>query len=90
MDVPYVIVKGKARLGRLVHLKTCAAVALTDVKKEHVAELEQFINNSRPLYNDSVADRKKWGGGILGPKALAQQKRRERAKARELSAKTKA
>ncbi|WP_278924711.1 ribosomal L7Ae/L30e/S12e/Gadd45 family protein, partial [Pseudophaeobacter profundi] len=27
MGVPYCIVKGKARLGRLVHRKTCAAVA---------------------------------------------------------------
>jgi len=81
MDVPYVIVKGKARLGRLVHLKTCSVVALTDVKKEHVAELEQFVANSRPLYNDSSADRKKWGGGILGPKALAERKRKEKAKA---------
>lgn len=32
MGVPYCIVKGKARLGRLVRRKTCTAVALTQVK----------------------------------------------------------
>lgn len=31
MGVPYCIVKGKARLGRLVRRKTCTAVALTQV-----------------------------------------------------------
>ena len=29
MGVPYCIVKGKARLGRLVHRKTCTSVAFT-------------------------------------------------------------
>ena len=31
MGVPYCIIKGKARLGRLVHRKTCTAVAFTQV-----------------------------------------------------------
>uniref|UniRef100_H2Z9M2 60S ribosomal protein L7a n=1 Tax=Ciona savignyi TaxID=51511 RepID=H2Z9M2_CIOSA len=33
MNVPYCIVKGKSRLGRLVHRKTCTCVAITDVNK---------------------------------------------------------
>lgn len=32
MGVPYCIVKGKARLGRLVRRKTCSTVALTQVR----------------------------------------------------------
>lgn len=31
MDIPYVIVKGKARLGALVHQKNAAVVAITEV-----------------------------------------------------------
>lgn len=31
MGVPYCIIKGKARLGRLVRRKTCTTVALTQV-----------------------------------------------------------
>jgi len=84
MDVPYVVVKGKARLGHLVHLKTASCVALTDVKKEHASQLEQFISNVRPMYNDST-DRKKTGGGILGAKAQATIRRKEKAKAKELA-----
>lgn len=33
-DVPYCIVKGKSRLGQLVHKKNCAVVAIDAVRKE--------------------------------------------------------
>jgi len=68
-DIPYAIVKGKARLGYLVHKKTASVIALTDVKKEDQAALTQLSTNFRALYNDNVNDRKKWGGGIMGTKA---------------------
>ena len=32
--IPYCIVKGKARLGKLVHQRTATCLALTEVKKE--------------------------------------------------------
>jgi large subunit ribosomal protein L7Ae len=32
--IPYCFVKGKARLGKLVHQKTATCVAVTDVRKE--------------------------------------------------------
>jgi len=69
MEVPYVIVKGKARLGYLVHKKTATAVAVTDVRKEHAPLLDQCVEMAKTLYNDAVVDRRKWGGGILGIKA---------------------
>lgn len=34
MEVPYCIVKGKSRLGQVVHQKNATAVALTEVRKE--------------------------------------------------------
>lgn len=82
MDVPYVIVKGKSRLGALVHQKTASCVALTDVRKEHAHQLEQLINNTKPMYNDAAAARK-WGGGQLGLKAQHVVAKRAKAVAKE-------
>jgi large subunit ribosomal protein L7Ae len=87
MDVPYCIVKGKARLGHLVHQKTATCVALVDLKKDDNAKLEQIVSTIRLLYNDNVADRRKWGGGIMGLKATHIQIKREKAKAREAASK---
>jgi large subunit ribosomal protein L7Ae len=87
MDVPYVIVKGKARLGHLVHKKTTSVVALTEVRKEDAAKLEQIVSNARLQFNDNAAERRRWGGGIMGPKANHVIKKRERAHAKEAAAK---
>jgi len=89
MDVPYVIVKSKARLGHLVHKKTTSVLALTETRKEDHAKLEQLVANVRLLFNDNVAERKRWGGGIMGSKAQAVIKKREKAHAREAAAKNK-
>lgn len=79
MGVPYCIVKGKARLGHLVHQKTATAVALTEVNKEDGHKLEQLIQNFNIMFSDAqTADRRKWGGGIMGVKTQA--KERQRAK----------
>jgi large subunit ribosomal protein L7Ae len=87
MDVPYCIVKGKARLGHLIHQKTASCVAVTDVKKEDGPKLDQIVQTVRLMYNDNVTDRKKWGGGLVGIKAQHVQIKREKAKARELASK---
>jgi large subunit ribosomal protein L7Ae len=75
-DVPYVIVKNKARLGALVHQKMCAVVALTEVNKEDLNTLKQLQNNALVAYNNNVDSRKKWGGGALGIKSQHAQKKR--------------
>jgi large subunit ribosomal protein L7Ae len=69
MDVPYCIVKGKARLGHLVYKKTATAVALTEVNKEDQAKLVQLVNSFRTMYTDSAKDRRTWGEGVMGIKA---------------------
>merc|ERR1712093_770686 len=45
MGVPYCIVKGKSRLGRLVGLKTCSCVALTQVNTEDRNALGKLVES---------------------------------------------
>lgn len=47
MGIPYVIVKGKARLGTVVHKKTAAILALQDVKSEDQRELATLISAAK-------------------------------------------
>ena len=86
MNVPYVIVKGKSRLGILTHKKTCTAVALTEVKKEDVHELELLVKNARAAFNDN-ADVAKWGGGVMGAKSVKRQEEKEKLIAQEAAKK---
>jgi len=83
MDVPYVIVKGKARLGYLVHKKTATAVVVTEVRREHQAQLDQQIEVARTMYSDAAEARRKWGGGVLGIKAQAVVNKRAKIAAKE-------
>jgi len=88
MNVPYVIVKGKSRLGHLVYKKTATALAITETRKEDNPKLEQLIEKAKNLYADAAStDRKKWGGGVMGIKAQHVQKARERAVQKELASK---
>jgi len=87
MNIPYVIVKGKSRLGYLVYKKTATALAVTETRKEDAAKLEQLLEKARTLYNDNAADRKKWGGGVMGIKAQHVQRERQLAVQKELASK---
>jgi len=70
MGVPYVIIKGKARLGTVVHKKTAAVLALTEVRTEDKSELAKLVTAVKEAYNDKYEDaRRHWGGGIMGAKA---------------------
>jgi len=77
MNVPYCIVKGKSRLGHLVHQKTAAAVAITEINKEDAHKLEQLVKNFNIMFTENTSDRKKWGGGIMGIKTVAAAKKRD-------------
>jgi len=80
MDIPYAIVKGKARLGTLTHMKTTSALALTKVNKEDEEKLKQLGANFHTQFNDHVE--RKWGGGIMGLKTQAKlEKRRQQLEA---------
>ena len=84
MGVPYCIVKGKSRLGRLVHLKTCTSLAITDVNAEDKQSLAKLAETVETNYNNRFDEiRRHWGGNTLGSKSQARIDRLEKLKARE-------
>ncbi|EDM12912.1 rCG64400 [Rattus norvegicus] len=88
IGVPYCIIKGKARLGDLVHRKTCTTVAFTQVSSEHKGALGKLMEAIGTNYNDRYDEIcRHWGGNVLGPKSVARIAKREKAKAKELTTK---
>jgi len=77
-DVPYCIIKGKGRLGQLVHKKAAACIALTSVSKEDQNELDKLSKNFKEQFNDNADTRRRWGGNIMGIKSQHVMARRER------------
>ncbi|XP_006880232.1 PREDICTED: 60S ribosomal protein L7a-like [Elephantulus edwardii] len=85
MCVPYCIIKGKARLGRLVHRKTSTAVAFTQVNPEGKDAQAKLVEAN---YNDRYDEIScHWGVNVLGPKSVACIAKPEKAKAKELATK---
>ncbi|RYR15224.1 hypothetical protein Ahy_B04g071949 isoform A [Arachis hypogaea] len=84
MEIPYCIVKGKARLGSIVHKKTASVLCLTSVKNEDKLEFSRVLEAIKANFNDKFDEyRKKWGGGIMGSKSQAKTKAKERLLAKE-------
>ncbi|KAK2381451.1 60S ribosomal protein L7a-1 [Trifolium repens] len=84
MEIPYCIVKGKARLGTVVHKKTASVLCLTTVKNEDKMEFSRVLEAIKANFNDKYDEyRKKWGGGIMGSKSQAKTKAKERLIAKE-------
>lgn len=81
MGIPYCIIKGKSRLGQLVHKKTATCVCLTDVRKEDKAEYDKLLEVVKGHFNDKFNQiNRKWGGGKLSRRSLhAQQVRLNKA-----------
>jgi large subunit ribosomal protein L7Ae len=71
LDVPYCIVKNKARLGALVHQKTATVLAITDVPGAEKAKLESLASAFKSQFNDSTDVLRKWGGGVMGLRSQA-------------------
>jgi len=87
MGVPYVIVKGKARLGTVVHKKTAAVVALQEVKSEDQRELATLITAAKANFTDKYEEQRRvWGGGIRGNKSTHMLRKRAKAAGQTLSA----
>ncbi|KAK9729686.1 60S ribosomal protein L8, variant 2 [Basidiobolus ranarum] len=80
MGIPYCIVKGKARLGTVVHKKTATALAITDLEEGDKADLAKLVDTVKAAYNDKYDEhRKQWGGGIMGFKSQAATLKKQKA-----------
>merc|ERR1711966_236197 len=61
-NVPYCIVKSKARLGAVVGKKTATCLAITDVKAESKKDLENVVSMAMANFDDVFEDSmRKWG-----------------------------
>jgi large subunit ribosomal protein L7Ae len=90
MNVPYCIVKGKARLGAVVHKKTATALALTAVKQEDKMELSKLVEAIKASYNEKAKEhQRKWGGSIMGVKSQAKTAKRLKKMSKELGGESK-
>jgi len=76
-NIPFAIVRGKARLGVLTGKKTSAVIALTSVNKEDEGKLKTLQDNFMTQFNENVE--KRWGGGIMGLKTQAMLEKRRKA-----------
>ncbi|XP_047317704.1 60S ribosomal protein L7a-2-like [Impatiens glandulifera] len=86
MEIPYCIVKGKSRLGTVVHQKTASVLCLTTVKNEDKMEFSRVLEAIKANFNDKFEEnRKKWGGGIMGTKSQAKTKAKEKVIAKEVA-----
>merc|ERR1711896_61889 len=83
-NVPYVIVKDKARLGRVCRQSTASCVAITSVKNEDKNDLEKLCTLGRNEFLESGAAHNTYGAPVMGIKARHREERIERLKQAEV------
>eukprot|EP01134_Creolimax_fragrantissima_P005421 CFRG5421T1 len=84
MGVPYCIVKGKARLGALIHQKKTCAIAFTDINSADAPAFNKIIESVNANFTEKWEEtRRSWGGGIMGVKSIAATAKVEKSRARE-------
>lgn len=87
-NIPYVIVKGKARLGQAVGKKTCAVLALTDVNADDRATLANLQEVANANFNGRAQFfRRTWGGLAFGVKSQHRRNARDKAERDQADAK---
>merc|ERR1712110_237302 len=82
--VPFVIVKNKSRLGKVVHQSTASCVAITAVKKEDNTDLENVCKIARNEYLDNESLRTNYGNPKMGIKATHHKEAMEKLKQAEI------
>lgn len=88
MNVPYCIVKNKARLGKVARRKTSTCLAITNVESADKSALNKLVESVKTNFNERAEEIKRhWGGSSLGAKSAARVAKIEKAKAKELATK---
>jgi len=78
-NVPYCIVKSKARLGAVVGKKTATCLAITDVKPESKKDLETIVSMATANFNDVYDETmRKWGDAQPSGRQLASAAKRNK------------
>ena len=70
MNVPFCIVKGRARLGTIVHQKKCSSIAFIGIKPASAGEFDKLLEVIRPEWLEAGMY-KECGGGIQSKKTIA-------------------
>lgn len=66
-------------------MQTAAALALTEVRAEDKSELSKLVQAVKEGYLDKTEESKRhWGGGIMGAKANASQRKKKERAEREI------
>merc|ERR1712147_331741 len=79
--------RGKAALGKLCHMKAATCVALTDVNREDMQDLDALSTQFKEQYNNNAKQQRTWGGGIMGIKNQHMIRAREKLREIELAKK---
>jgi large subunit ribosomal protein L7Ae len=75
MGVPYCIVKGRSRLGKLVHQKQATCVALSKINKEDRTDYDNLIRSLNVQFSERYIEaNRKWGGNKLSKRSKQHQK----------------
>lgn len=68
-----------------VSSQTAAALAITEVRSEDKSELSKLVQTIKEGYMDkSDEHRRHWGGGIMGAKAQARERKKKERAEREI------
>jgi large subunit ribosomal protein L7Ae len=80
-DVPYIIVKGKARLGKVVHKKTAAVLCITSVRESDKKAFELLVQKGRDNFLSRYSElARATGGQVMGHKHNMARTKEERSR----------